>query len=201
MKELIFFKEYLNKFNPVSDKDWALFSDVCKIERYSKNQVIHDSGKVFKSVKFLCTGLVRSHLIDSEGKDFTWSIHYNNNNSQMKNLFVVDYASLLEQKPSDLIFESLEPTVLVSLKKTDLDRLHDQSIYWSNVARAISGMAYCATHHRTISLLTKSAKQRYNRLLLDDPSFINTVPQYYVASYLGITPQSLSRLKKEIEAG
>ena len=201
MQYLNSLKDYLNNFSPVKEEDWSLFTKTCRVEKYSEKQTIHNLGDVFDSVKFICDGLVRSFLIDSDGKDFTWSIHYNDTSSHMKNLFVVDYASYIESQPSDLSFETIEPTVLISIKKSELELLHNRSLYWANISSAISGMAYCATHHRTISLLTKTAKERYAQLLKDNPSFLKTVPQYYVASYLGIMPQSLSRLKKEIENG
>ena len=72
-------KDYLNNFSPVKEEDWSLFTKTCRVEKYSEKQTIHNLGDVFDSVKYICNGLVRSFLIDSDGKDFTWSIHYNDN--------------------------------------------------------------------------------------------------------------------------
>ncbi len=66
------------------------------------------------------------------------------------------------------------------------------------ITRRFSEMAYRFTHIKAFNFLTKSAKDRYLNLLTEEPYLLNKFPQYYVASYLGIAPQSLSRLRKEI---
>ncbi len=193
------FKNYIDSLSPIPDAEWDRVSTLCSIKNYAKNEIIFAQGEISDSVMFLCDGLARSYLIDTEGRDFTWSIHYNAPESNIKNLFIVDYASFVRSEPSELTFESLEDTTVVAIKATDANSLYSDSHYWANLGRIISEAAYYSTHHRTLSLLTKSAKERYMALMSESPSFLDIVPQYYVASYLGITPQSLSRIKKEIE--
>ncbi|MES9881067.1 MAG: Crp/Fnr family transcriptional regulator [Sedimenticola sp.] len=192
------FKSYISELSPISEVEWNRSVSLCNIKKYNEKEIIHSQGEVSDSIMFLCDGLARSYLIDTEGRDFTWSVHFNAPESNIKNLFVVDYASFIKSEPSKLGFEALQNTTVVKINKEDVYSLYSSSHYWSNIGRVISEMAYYFTHHRTLSLLTQSAKERYENLVSENISFIENVPQYYVASYLGITPQSLSRLKKEV---
>jgi CRP-like cAMP-binding protein len=108
----------------------------------------------------------------------------------------VDYASFLHNEPSSLYFETLSDIETLVLKKIDLEHLYETSHYWANFGRLISEKVYYFTHHRSLSQLTLPAKERYHRFIKENPALLSKIPQHHIAAYLGITPQSLSRLKK-----
>lgn len=192
------FKSYLSTITHLPEDEWDKIVDYLVVKEYSDGEMIHCQGEVFDKISFLNCGLARSYLIDHEGKDFTWSLHFNDHESNIKNLFITDYASFINLEPSQLYFEALADTEVIEIKKDDIDSLYAVSHFWANIGRMISERAYHFTHHRTLSLLSKTAKQRYKALLEENSSLLKIVPQYYIASYLGITPQSLSRIKKEM---
>ncbi len=191
------FQEFIEQIIDINEKDWNAvdikFHNVC----YKKGDIINKEGDVFRNIYFINTGIVRSYFTDNEGRDFTWYIHYSSDQANMKNLFVVDYASFIKQEPSKLFFEVIEDTKLLSISYNSIQKLYNLSAKWQEFGRLMADEGYYHIHHRTMSLLTENATKRYERLLEENPNLLQIVPQYYIASYLGITPQSLSRIRKK----
>lgn len=86
---------------------------------------------------------------------------------------------------------------VVCIAKEEVDRLYAQSATWATIGRLIAESAYHHTHHRALSLLTQTAAERYRQLVEEHPGLLEIAPQHYVASYLGVTPQSLSRIRRQ----
>lgn len=192
------FRVFLSALADISEFEWRRCADSLTLERYAPRTVIQRTGAVCNRVRFLVSGLARSYLIDGEGRDFTWSLHFDAPGANLGNRFVIDYASFTQGEPSLLCIEALTEVEVVSMKKSDVESLYAESQLWSTVGRLIADLAYHTTHHRVLSLLTQSAKERYTLLLKESPALLHVAPQRYVASYLGITPQSLSRLRREL---
>ncbi len=191
------FEEFITQIIDIDEKEWNETDVELKKVNYKKGDIINKEGDIFRNIYIINSGIVRSYFIDNEGRDFTWYIHYSGGLANMKNLFVVDYASFIKQEPSKLFFEVIEDAELFSIDFNSIQRLYNLSAKWERFGRLMADEGYYNIHHRTISLLTENAKTRYERLLKENPNLLQIVPQYYIASYLGITPQSLSRIKKE----
>ena len=115
----------------------------------------------------------------------------------MDNLFVVDYDSFIKQCESRLSIEALEDCELIYLCSEDLEFLYSKYKTSEHFGRLMSQEAYSLLHNRIIDMQLKSAKERFAEFMRNTPYLLEKVPQYYIASYLGITPQHLSRLKRE----
>ena len=191
------FKEFITKVIDIDKNEWSEINKILKKITYKKGDIINKEGDIFKNILFVNSGIVRSYLIDNNGRDFTWHIHYSGDKANMKNLFVVDYASFTNQEPSKLFFEVIESAELIAISYNSLESLYNSSEKWQKLGRIMADSAYHNTHHRTLSLLAETAEVRYERLLRENPTLLQKVPQYYIASYLGITPQSLSRIRKQ----
>jgi len=191
------FKEFISNIIDIDENEWLEISSISKKVSFKKGEIINKDGDIFKNILFINFGIIRSYLIDSNGRDFTWHIHYTGDKATMKNLFVVDYASFTRQEPSKLFFEVLKTAELIAISYPSLESLYSSSEKWQRLGKIMADTAYYITHHRTMSLLTETAEVRYERLLRENPTLLQLVPQYYIASYLGITPQSLSRIRKE----
>ncbi len=182
----------------MSEEEWNLKVDVLKPLTFKKGDVIHKVGHLHDRIYFINHGLVRAYLLDEEGKDFTWSIYFNDENAQMINLFVTDYDSFISQKPSRLEFEALEDSEVIYLTYEDIEQLHQQSSSMLLFSKKMADLAYCYLHHRVLDAQSKSAKERFEEFMKTTPHLLDKVPQYHIASFLGITPIHLSRLKKEL---
>ncbi len=88
--------------------EWTMFKAKLKVERYKRGQTVQYMGDVCKKLSFINSGLARAYIIGEDGKDYTWSIFFNDENSHMTNLFVVDYESFVNQTPSNLAIEVIE---------------------------------------------------------------------------------------------
>jgi CRP-like cAMP-binding protein len=192
------FKGFLSALTAITESDWRHCADLLIPERFAPGCVIQRTGAVCDRVRFLVSGLARSYLLDEKGRDFTWSLHFAESGATLKNRFVIDYASFTQGEPSHLCIEALTEVEVISIKKPDAERLFAESLFWANVGRMISDLAYQHTHHRVLSLLTLPARERYEQLLKESPILLRVAPQHFVASYLGITPQSLSRLRRDL---
>ncbi len=191
------FQKFIEQIIDFDKKEWNATDITFKKVYYHKGDIINKRGDVFKNIYFINSGIVRSYFIDHEGRDFTWYIHYSGGHANMKNLFVVDYASFIKQEPSKLFFEVIQDAELFSIDFYSIQKLYTLSAKWQKFGRLMADEGYYHIHHRTMSLLTENAKTRYERLLNESPDLLQIVPQYYIASYLGITPQSLSRIRRE----
>jgi len=100
------------------------------------------------------------------------------------------------REPSRLTFEALTDVEVLSISYNDLQGLYKTSVFWQNAGRMLAEQAYYFNHHRVLSLLAEPAEDRYLRLQRESPYLFEKVPQYLIASYLGMTPQSLSRIRK-----
>ncbi len=192
------FKAFLFAVGGVAEEDWQHCADLLTTERYVAGSVIQRTGAVCDRVRFLVSGLARTYLLDEKGRDFTWFLHFCEPEANMKNRFVIDFASFTRGEPSLLCIEALTQVELISIRKPDVEQLFAKNLAWANVGRMISDLAYYHTHHRALSLLTLSARARYEQLLDESPVLLRVAPQHLVASYLGITPQSLSRLRRDL---
>jgi CRP-like cAMP-binding protein len=189
------FTKYMSSVMNLNELESSQINNLVRNVSYKKGEIITHEGDISKNMMFLKYGIVRSYFIDIDGRDFTWGIYYAGKQARMKNLFVVDYASFISQEPSKLIIEVIKDSQLDSVNYHDLMNLFDSSAKWQRIGRLMADKAYNIVHNRVISLLTEKADVRYNNLLEENAELLEIVPQYVIASYLGIKPQSLSRIK------
>jgi len=165
---------------------------------FNEDDLLLKEKSVCKHITFLVSGKARSFFIDADGKEYTWSLHFNDGNSKFQNYFLLDYYSFLSQTPSHLTIQAVEDLEVIRLSYDNLIELTSYSPKMATLNSRMSEMAYQQVHRRAFSLLTMNAKDRYNQLLAEEPYLLHTFKHYIVASYLGIAPQSLSRLRNEI---
>lgn len=178
----------MNAISPIPIADWEKGCSMLRVKSFPAHQVIFNNGEVFNYILFLSKGLVRTYYIAEDGRDTTFQLSEENN-------FAVDYSSFITRQPSKLTCETLEDSEIVLIPYLELQRLYECSPAFTQFGKVIAEWAFIRTYDRALSLLTESAQVRYDQLVKERPSLINRIPQYYLASYLGITPQSLSRIR------
>ena len=192
------YKEFMQLYMSINVLEWTLFSSRLKVKKFAKGEVILAQGDVCKELYFINDGLARGYVIDESGKDFTWSIFFNDTNAFMTNLFVTDYQSFLHREAASIHIEALEDTEVFSLAYEDVQFLYNKLKKGERFGRLMAEEAYSYLHTIVIDRQTKSAKERFLEFMQRTPFLLDKVPQYHVATFLGITPQHLSRLKKEL---
>ena len=191
------YRAFIEHYVPLNFIEWQIIKSKLKIRHYKKGEIIHHVGDVFTEFMYINSGLARGFIIDEQGKDTTWSIFFNDRNAHMTNLLVVDYESFLTQKASQLEIVALEACEVVTTAHKDIEFIYNNSKKGDRLGRLLAEEAYKYLHNFIIERQTLSAKERFEAFLHNTPHLMQKVPQYHIASLLGITPQHLSRLKKE----
>ena len=189
------YRAFIEKYVSLNFLEWNLFKSKVKIKRYKKGQTIHHIGDICTKLAFINSGLARAYIIGEDGKDYTWSIFFNDENSHMTNLFVVDYDSFTNQTESNLSIEAIEDCELFIIDYIDIQFMYDKLKKGERFGRLMAQEAYTYLHKMAIDRQLKTAKERFDEFMQKTPYLLDKVPQYHIATFLGITPQHLSRLK------
>jgi len=190
-------KRELGKLIDIDDKTWNYISSKFKPKSAKKGDIVHHAGDICSDIWYIKSGLARSYFIDSSGKDFTWQLYFNDESKSNINLFMDDSVSYYENEGSLVSFEILEDAEFEIISIADMDEIFDIDKKWQHLGRTmIHDTWFASTYKRVISLMSEDAQQRYDRLLREYPTIFDKVKSYHVASYLGIAPQTLSKLRR-----
>ncbi|CAA6827239.1 MAG: cAMP-binding proteins - catabolite gene activator and regulatory subunit of cAMP-dependent protein kinases [uncultured Sulfurovum sp.] len=190
------YKEFIDQYISFNIIEWTLLKSKLKTLDYKKGEIIHYAGDICSTLMFINSGIARAYIIDDEGKDHTWAIYFNDKNAKITNLYVVDYDSFIHKTESHISIEILEDAEFITVTYDDIQFLYNHKKKGERFGRLMSEAAYSYVHNYIIDRRTKSATQRFEEFMEKTPYLLDKVPQYHIATLLGITPQSLSRLKK-----
>lgn len=183
-------KAYFDNIVKINESDWKIFSSKLVKGVYSKNTTILSVGRTEKFLSFIEKGAVRLFIIGVKN-DLTFGFCFENE-------FVSAYDSFLSQKPSEYQVETLSVTILWRISYTDLQDIYTQTAIGSTIGRLSAEHLFLRKSKRELSLLNETAEERYVSLVKNRPKLIKNIPQKFIASYIGITPQALSRIRKRI---
>ncbi|TWR26335.1 Crp/Fnr family transcriptional regulator [Mucilaginibacter pallidiroseus] len=195
------FFNYVAKSVPVDEETRALIATHCKLVKFEKGERLLNMGSVCKYLYFILSGECISYLTDSLGKTTTWFFHFNKPESNLKNLFAVDYKSFLSANPSSISIETLSPVTAIRFSVDEVQSISAGSMAIERWLRLLNEQAYILTCERATNLMMLSAPERYRKMLANEPHLLNMFSNYYVATYLNVAPQSLSRIRGKIASG
>ena len=183
-------RKFIDTISPLNDSDWNFFSSKLKEVKFDKNTTVLKLGKVEKHLSFISKGIVR-YYIPKEESDLTFGFSFENE-------FVTAYDSFLTQTPSEYEIETLTETILWQISNKDLQEVYKRTINGNIIGRKMAENMYLIKSKRELALLSKTAEERYLNLFSDRPKLLKEIPLKYIASYIGVTPQALSRIRKRI---
>lgn len=157
---------------------------------FKKGDFILSEGQICKYLYFVNSGLAKSFLLN-EGKEHIRQFAAEND-------FLVDLGSFLPQKKSSFFIQAVEDTEALRISFGNLDTLFNSSFGFMKLGKIFADQSTVNLVRRSVSLIKDDAKQRYLDFMKERPHLINRVPLFMIASYLGITPESLSRIRREI---
>ena len=170
-----------------------MFESVATIRNIRKGNLILEPGEVGDRVSFINSGLIRMfHLID--GKEFIHAFFH-------ENCYYSDYESFLSRKPSTRYSEALEDCELIEMNYDDLQHLYATMPECERAGRKVAEELFVMLSNKTSSFMMKTPADRYFEFLEQYPSLPQRVPQYMIASCLGITPEALSRIRNRRRKG
>lgn len=163
----------------------------CRIVVHEKNHIIETPNNVINWLGYIVDGAVRTYCINEDGDEISYLLHVNND-------AMGDYESYITGNKTDWFFETILRTTVVYIDKTEMEALIAKDVFWLAFTKRIADVAFLDAKQRLNDLLFYNPEQRYLNLLKKSPEIIQKIPQKYISSYLGITPQSLSRIRKRL---
>lgn len=182
-------KKYFNKYVDFSDAEIDEIYAKLTLKTFQKKEYILQAGQVCKKKFFIANGLVRSFYIDDKGNEQITQF-------ALEHWWITNMESFIHQTPSFSSIQALENTQILMLSKDDLEELFLSIPKLERLFRIITEHMLIAIQRRNDIYLQMKSKDRYHSLVNHFPSFIQRVPQYMIASYLKITPEYLSELRK-----
>ncbi|WP_276390934.1 Crp/Fnr family transcriptional regulator [Eudoraea chungangensis] len=183
-------RNFIENISPMSNSDWQFFSSKLQEVRHKKHSVLLKLGEVENHLSFITKGIVRLYVPGVE-VDLTFGFLFENE-------FVTGYDSFLTQTPSKYQIETLTDTILWQINHKDLEEVYDRTSSGNIIGRKMSENMFLIKSKRELSLLSKTAEERYLDLFSDRPNLLQQIPLKYIASYIGVTPQALSRIRRRI---
>jgi CRP-like cAMP-binding protein len=183
--------DYFNKILPLNDEEMAFVTDIFKERRVKRRQYILQQGDICKHNTFVVEGCFKMYFVDDTGKE-------HNLQFAIENWWIGDIGSFHSNEPSKLYIEAIENSVILQIKKEDQLNLFVDYPKFNRIFRILAENAMVALQQRTIQNISSTAEERYLDFLKRHPQFFNRISNVQIASYLGVTPEFLSAIRKRI---
>lgn len=181
----------IEKFVSLKEEEWQMLAPFLEIRTLKKHELLAVEGKTAHEIGFVLEGMMR-HYYTKDSEEKTTYFYFENH-------FVTSYISCITGQPSQLTIEALSDCQLVVFPYPKLKELFEKSITWQKFGRLIAEYIAVGLEERMAGLLMQSPEERYLQLIQGNKKkIIERVPQHYIASYLGITPVSMSRIRNRI---
>ncbi|MBO0935813.1 Crp/Fnr family transcriptional regulator [Fibrella sp. HMF5335] len=182
---------HLAKKMPLTADDQALIQRFLSVKKIRKKQYLLQEGDVCKVIAFVEKGALRSYTVDGEGKEHILQF-------ALEGWFIADLYSFLTGEESSYNIEAIDDSELVLINQSAYKELLQRSpCYQTYMLDLITG-AYIALQKRLNATVSLSPEERYQDLIALYPDIVQRVPQHMIASYMGLTPETLSRIRRRI---
>lgn len=177
-------------YAPIPDMQWNKLQTKLRCIKIKKNDYFIKADDIPDKLAFIIHGIFRVFCLTESGNDNTLVF-------RDENKFLSAYSSFLENVKSKYSFQALEDSTLLYISLKDYIELSAEHICWQIITTKYSQMLFVEKEKRETEFLCDDAKTRYNNFIINFPGLAKRIPQCYIASYLGITPETLSRIRKK----
>lgn len=185
------FHSFFNQLSPVSPGNWEKFRALFRPKKLRKNEYFIKAGEQAKEIGFLESGIIRAFYRNNEGVEY-------NKHFFINPCFVGGYASLITGTINQINQEALSDCSLLVANYSEINRLYQNCSDIERAARVLSEQFFVQKEQREIELVLLDSEKRYEIFRRDFPQLEQEIPQYHIASYLGITPTQLSRIRRKL---
>lgn len=181
--------DYINQIVPLNAQEQSVVEEAFMINQLTKGDSWVSHGQYCNEIAFVQSGKLRIFYIDESGIDITCFFVTDNN-------FIASFTSFLTQTPTNENIVAIEDTKLLTISRDSLEKLSQEVPKLQVLRRVIAENLFITMEKRVAALQSKTADQRYTKMLEENPDILLGVPLQYSASFMGITPQHLSRIRK-----
>lgn len=181
----------VSKHIRLTPEEQSYFLNILQTKSLKKKQILLHEGEICKSSAFIMSGCLRAYTIDHNG--FEHILQF-----APKDWWIADMYSLITQQPATLSIDAVETTEILLLPRTAQEQLFVEVPAFERFFRIITEKALVTARRRVLDTLSLTAQQRYENFCKQYPTLIYTLPQKQIASFIGVTPEFLSKMRKEL---
>ena len=186
-------KTFLQSIAPLSDAEWEASRATFQSRVLQKGDFFVQHGQLCRQIAFIQYGTLRNYYLNERAEEVTACFC-------TERQFATSYKSFITQEASTLALEAIEETAIFTLEYEELQKMYARSAAWQTIGRTLAEREYIVMERYASVLNNESAKEKYLRLMREQPSVIQKAKVEHIASYLGVTRRTLSRIRKEISA-
>ncbi|MDB5126190.1 Crp/Fnr family transcriptional regulator [Mucilaginibacter sp.] len=182
-------KQHFDNYFPLNAEELNALSTRFAQRSVKRRQFVLQQGDVCRHFTFVISGCLKMYAVDKNGKEHNLQFIAEND-------WATDLSSFYSEKPSQLYIEAIEPTMILQAKHEDVLHLYTRYHKFDHNFRVIIEQKYIELQDRVLQNISSSAEERYEYFLKQYPDLFNRLPNTQIASYLGITPEFLSTIRK-----
>ena len=181
----------IKRYVSLNEDDEEQFTSIVRTTRVKRRQFIVQPNFVCSHQTYVLEGAFRSYFVNDDGVDHTIQF-------AIEDWFISDFNSYINQTPASLFVEALEDSVVQQISYHEVEKLCDENPKFERFFRLVAQRSFAFSQRRVLSNLGKSAEERYVEFQNLYPSIVQRVPQYALASYLGMSAEFLSKIRKRL---
>lgn len=182
-------KATIRAMTSISEIELDFFCQNLTIKSFEKGDFLCREGQVENHIFFIVNGATRNYF-SKDGKEFTVGFHFENE-------FVTAYYSLLTREPSPFSIEAVEPVEVILIPEKFLNSFYESYKSGERIGRLLAQAQYVRRIEREMELMSLTGEERYLKLLEQNPKLVQSFSIKHLSSYLGIQPESLSRIRRQ----
>ena len=180
----------ISKHISLNTQETEILKSFFLFKKIKKRQYLLQPGDVCRTENFVVSGLLRVYTTDENNNEHTLIFG-------LEDWWISDLYSFLSTNPSNMNIEALEDSEIICIEKDQLEKLYESIPKFERLMRILFQNAFVAQQQRILESISLPAEKRYANFLKKYPSLDQRVPQTLIASYLGMTPETLSRIRKQ----
>lgn len=183
--------DYFQQLYPLSDESWHRILPLFKEQSLKKGNHFIQEGQIAREIGFLTNGIIRAYYRNAEGNQY-------NKHFFTSPCFIGGYASLITGQPNQINQQALTDCMVLTANFGQFKALYSDHPDLESAARILAERFFVQKEQREIEIVLLDAEKRYQIFLREYPGLENRIPQYHIASYLGVTPTQLSRIRRKL---
>lgn len=181
-------RQAIAQFHELSESEWTAFAGKLQLKTFKKGEYLIREGQIENAIYFINKGSTRNYFL-KDGKEFTVDFQFQGD-------FVTAYYSFITREPSSIFIEWLEDAEVVVIPHQALIQFYKEYHSGEKIGRLMAEFQYVKRLRKEMDFLSYTAEERYVQLMEKNPQLIQQISVKHLSSYLGIQPESLSRIRK-----